>query len=329
MRLRVRALQAVLAITVASAAAVLWPKTAQAQAGDHPIRMLVGFPPGQATDLIARALARRLGIELGQTVIVDNKPGQGGSLALGALVNAPSDGSVITLSALAAYAINPHLYKSVPYDPLRDLAPVALVADIPTLLVANASFEPANFEQFIAYARTRPGKLLHSSSGNGTVSHLGMQELKQRAGLDIVHVPYQGSPRAMADVASGAVHVGLDSVAATRAMIDGGKIKVLAAASANRLPMFPDVPTIAESGYPGFAVSAWTGVSLPAGTAPAVRERLSQAVMRVTRSPDFAAELRPLGATPRTSTVAEFEAFLRAELTRWGTAVRATKATVE
>jgi tripartite-type tricarboxylate transporter receptor subunit TctC len=329
MRPGVRALQVALTIAVASSIMALWPAPGLAQAVDSPVRMLVGFPPGQATDLIARALARRLGTELGQTVIVDNKPGQGGSLALGALVNAPADGSVITLSALAAYAINPHLYKSVPYDPLRDLAPVGLVADIPTVLVAHASFEPANFEQFVSYARARPGKLLHSSSGNGTVSHLGMQELKQRAGLDIVHVPYQGSPRAMADIASGAVQVGLDSVAATRAMIEAGRIKVLAVASAERLPMFPDVPTIAESGYPGFAVSAWTGVSLPAGASPAVRQRLSQALMRITRSPEFAAELRALGATPRTSTVAEFETFLRAELARWGVAVRATNATVE
>lgn len=302
---------------------------ALAQPAGQPIRMLVGFPAGQATDLIARALARHLSTALGQPVIVDNRPGQGGSLAMGALVSSPNDGSVITVSALAAYAINPHLYQSVPYDPLRDLAPVALVADIPTLLVVNSAFEPRTFPDFLAYVRARPGKVAHSSSGNGTVSHLGMQELKQRAHLDMLHVPYQGSPKAMSDLAGGATQVGLDSVAATKAMIEAGRIRVLAAASARRLPMFPDVPTIAELGFPGFEVNAWTGVSLPAGAAPELRDRLSRMITKIVRSPEFAEELKPLGATPRPGDMKQFDELLRAEHARWGAAVRATQAKVD
>lgn len=302
---------------------------ATAQPQNRPIRMLVGFPPGQATDSIARVLARRLSTELGQPVVVDNKPGQGGSLALAELARSPSDGSVITLSALASYAINPHLYKSVPYDSLRDLAPVALVGEIPVVLVTSTLLEARTFEEFLAYVRANPGKLSHSSSGNGTVSHLGMQELKRRAELDILHVPYQGSARAMSDLVANQVQVGLDSVAATKALIDAKRLNILAVASPRRLSMFPDVPTIAELGFPGFAVSAWTGVSLPAAAPMEVRKRLNQAIVRIVDSPEFAAELQQLGATTRSSSIEEFEAFLRSEYERWGAAVKASGAVVQ
>jgi len=316
-------------LVMALAAAAAMPPGVRAQSHDKSIRMIVGFPPGQATELIARILAEGLGKELGQTIVVENKPGQGGSLALGALAKAPADGSVITVSALASYAINPFLYKSVPYDTLKDFAPIGLVADIPTVLVTGAESGIASFPDLIRQAKAQPGALRHSSSGNGTVSHLGMQELKRRAGLDIVHVPYQGSARAMTDLVAGRVQVGLDSVAATRQLVEGKRLVVLAAASRKRLSAFPDAPTLEELGFPGLEVSAWTGVSVPAATPAAVRDRLAAAVHKVVSSADFAAKMEPMGAIPHPATAQEFAAFLRGEMKRWQALVASSGAQVE
>lgn len=302
---------------------------AVAQTDNRPIRMIVGFPPGQATELVARALATHLSAELDRPVIVDNRPGQGGSIALGALVKAPSDGSVITLSALAAYVINPHLYKNVPYDVLKDIEPVALVAEIPVVLVINPSLDVNSFADLIKYVKANPGKVAHSSSGSGTVSHLGMQDLKQRAGLNMLHVPYQGSASAMIDLINNNVQVGFDSVAATKGFIDSKRLKILATATLKRLPMFPQTQTIAELGYPGFEVSAWTGVSVPAGTPSTVCERLNAAIVKIVKSPKFVAQMEALGAVPRSSSIEEFKSFIRTEDERWRKLVISSNATVE
>jgi tripartite-type tricarboxylate transporter receptor subunit TctC len=301
------------------------PAAAQTKA----MKMIVGFPPGQATELVARILAEGLGQELGHPVVVVNMPGQGGSIAMNALVNSPADGSVITVSALAAYAINPHLYKSVQYDTLRDVAPVALVADIPVVLVVNPSVKAASFAEFVALARANPGMLTHSSSGNGTVSHLGMVALKRRLGVDMLHVPYPGSARAMTDLLAGQVQAGFDSVAATKSLIDAGKLRPLAVASLKRLPSLPDVPTLVELGLPGFEVSAWTAVSVPAATPKATRERLSAAVVKIVASPQFAERIASLGMHPRPGGIAEFDALLRSEHERWGQIVRESGAKVD
>lgn len=300
-----------------------------AQSNIRPIQMLVGFPPGQATDLIARVLAQQLSKEINRPVIVENKSGQGGSIALGILAKSPADGSVISFSALASYAINPHLYKSVPYDTFRDIAPVALVADIPVVLVANADFKPKTFTEFIAYVKANPDTVMYSSSGNGTVSHLGMQDLKKRAGLEMSHIPYQGSARAMADLVSGQVQVGMDSVSATKQLIDAKKLNILAAASLKRLPMFPDVPTISESGFPGFEVAAWVGVCAPVGTPMTERVRLNQAITKIVNSSEFNEKLKTIGAIPHPSSIEEFTKFIKSEYDRWGIIVKATGASVE
>jgi tripartite-type tricarboxylate transporter receptor subunit TctC len=304
--------------------------SAVAQPSETPIRMVVGFPPGQAVDLIARVLADQLGRELDRTIVVENKPGQGGSLALDMVARAPADGSVITLSSLAAFAINPVLYKSaVSYSPLTDFAPTGLVADIPTVLVTGAHSGITSFQDLISRAKASPGGLTHSSSGNGTVSHLGMEQLKRRAGVDIVHVPYKGSAPAMTDVVAGRVQVGLDSVAATKPLADSKRLVVLAAASHNRLPSFPNVPTLEELGFPGLVVSAWTGVVVPAATPADIRSHLSAALQKVVSSPEFASKLTPLGVFPHPSTAEEFGQFMHSEVTRWATVVKQSGLKVE
>lgn len=294
-----------------------------------PIKLVVGFPPGQAADAAARVLAEALGTELGTTVVVANMPGQGGSLALSSLIASPPDGSVITVSALASYAINPHLYSSVKYDARKDVTPIALLVDIPVVLVVNPEVKARNFAELVALAKASPGKLAHSSSGNGTVSHLGMVELKRRMGIEMVHVPYAGSARAMTDLVGGQVQAGLDSVAATKALIESGKLRALAVASPRRLPSLPDVPTLAEQGLPDFEVSAWTAVAAPAGTPPAIAEKLSAAVVKIVASPQFAEKIAPLGMTPRKGGAADFEALLRSEYTRWERVVKESGAKVD
>jgi tripartite-type tricarboxylate transporter receptor subunit TctC len=290
---------------------------AGAQAQGRTTRILVGFPPGQATDIVARMVAERLTAALGHPVIVENKPGQGGSVVLAQLARSPADGSVLTLSALAAYLVNPHLYGNVQYDTLRDFDPVGMVADLPMALVVHPSVPVKSLRELIDYAKQNPDKLSHSSSGSGTLSHLLMEDFKQRAGIKVIHVPYQGSPRAMVDLIGGTVQVGLDTVTVTAPQVKAGKLRLIAAGTQKRLPMFPDAPTIAESGFAGFEAVAWVALAAPAGTPREIRERIGAETVKAIRSPEFAERLAAVGAVPRPSTPDEFGAFLRAESPRW------------
>ena len=319
--MKLRTLLAALALAAAPAAGL-------AQSGKV-VKLLVGFPPGQATDFVARILAERLGPALGETVIVENRPGQGGSVALAALAKSPPDGSTMIIAALASLVTNPHLYKSVGYDTLKDFEPTALVADLPLLLVVHPLVPAKTLPELIAYAKANPDKLTHSSSGNGTLSHLGMEDLKRRAGITILHVPYQGSARAMTDLMGGAVTVGMDTIAVTQPHIQSGKMRLIAVTTAKRLPGFPGTPTIAEQGFQGFDVSAWLGVLYPAGTPKDVVERTSAALAKIVQSPEVEQKYAALGAVPRYASPAEFRAFLRSEYQRWGAIVKASGAKVD
>ncbi len=288
-----------------------------AQAQGKTTRILVGFPPGQATDIVARLVAERLSIALGHPVIVENKPGQGGSVVLAQLARSPADGSVLTLSALAAYLVNPHLYGNAQYETLKDFDPVGMVADLPMLLAVNPSVPVTSLRELIDHAKANPDKLSHSSSGSGTLSHLLMEDFKQRAGIRIIHVPYQGSPRAMVDLIGGNVQVGLDTVTVIQPHVKSGRLRLIAAGTLKRLPAFPDTPTIAESGFPGFEAVAWVALAAPAGTPREIRERISVETTKAVRSPELSEKLAAIGAVPRPSTPEEFGALLRAEGPRW------------
>jgi tripartite-type tricarboxylate transporter receptor subunit TctC len=297
---------------------------AQAQTGPagKTVRILVGFPPGQATDAVARMVAEQLSTALGQPVIVENRPGQGGSVVLGQLARAPNDGTHITLSALAAYTVNPHLYKNVAYDTLKDFAPIGTVADLPLALVVNPNLPVKTVAELVAYAKSNPNQLSHPSSGNGTLSHLLMEDFKRRAGITITHVPYQGSAKAMTDLVAGQVQVGLDTLAVTSPLVEGGKLRMLAVGTRERLPFMPSMPTIAELGYPGFEAVAWIALSAPADTPLAWRQRINEAVQASLKTPEFQQKLRAMGAIPRPASVEEFGEFLRTEHARWGKMVR-------
>ncbi len=315
-----------LAIVAALGLAVSIPALAQSP---KTLRVLVGFPAGQTTDIVARVIAERLSQALGYPVIVENRPGQGGSLALGLLARSPADGSVMTISALASYVANPHLYKSIAYDTLKDFDPVALILDIPIVMVTHPSLPVGTVAELIRYAKDNPDKLTHSSSGNGTISHLAMEEFKRRAGIKIVHVPYPGSPRAMLDLMAGNVQVAMDAVAVTQTHIQAGKMRLLAVGSGKRMTTYPDTPTVAELGFPGFEAVAWIGAAMPAGSPPELRERLSAEIVRIVRAPEFEQRMTALGMVTRPAGAAEFGAFLKSEYERWGRIVRESGARVE
>ena len=292
-------------------------------------RILVGFPPGQATDLVARLLAERLGPALGETVIVENRPGQGGSIALASLAQSPADGHTLVLAPLASLVVNPHLYKSIAYNTRRDFAPVALVADLPMLLVVNPELPVKTVAELIAYAKANPEKLAHPSSGNGTLSHLGMEVFKQRAGITILHVPYRGSVPAMTDLMTGIVGVAMDTVAVTEPFIRGDKMRLIASAYGKRVAAFPDTPTVAEQGFAEIDLSAWLGIVASAATPKARVDRLGAAINKIIQSPEIVAKLTGLGAIPRAEGPADFGVFLASEDARWSAVVKASGLRIE
>jgi tripartite-type tricarboxylate transporter receptor subunit TctC len=292
-------------------------------------RILVGFPPGQATDLVARLLAERLGPSLGETVIVENRPGQGGSIALASLSQSEADGHTMVLAPLASLVVNPHMYKTVGYNTLKDLAPVALVVDLPLLLVVNPSLPVKTVPELIAYAKANPDKLTHPSSGNGTLSHLGMEVFKQRAGITILHVPYRGSVPAMTDLMTGIVNVAMDTVAVTEPFIRAGKMRLIASAYGKRVAAFPDTPTVAEQGFPEVDLSAWLGIVVTAATPKERVERLGAAINKIVQSPDIAEKFANLGAIPRAQGPQEFGQFLASEDARWDAVVKKSGVKIE
>lgn len=318
--------------TAAAAAAlgVAAPALAQTPAGsDKPIKLVVGFPPGQATDIVARLLAPQISAAFGQPVVVENKPGQGGSLALAQVAKSAPDGQTVAIAATAAMVINAHLYSSVGYDTLKDFVPAGTVAELPMLLVAHSSMPFNTFQELVAYAKKNVGALRFGSSGNGTLSHLAMELLQRETGVKMLHVPYKGSVPAMTDLAGGNLDLALDTYAAVLPHLQAKRIKLIATASNQRLPLTPDTPTIAESGLPGFASSPWLGLLYPKGTSAQIVSRLNVEVVKALADPAVVQRLRAIGAVPRPSSTGDMAVLLEKENQRWGRVVRESGAKVD
>jgi len=310
------------------AAAILLLGFASASAAEVS-RIVVGFPPGQATDIVARLVAERIGPILGETFIVENRPGQGGSIALAQLAKTQADGRTLVLAPLASLVANPHLYKSVGYDTLKDFAPVTLVCDLPLLFVVNPDLPVKNVAELIAYAKANPDKINYSSSGNGTLSHLGMEDFKRRAGVSLTHVPYRGSPPAMTDLVAGVVGAGMDTVTVTQPFVQAGSLRAIASAYSQRIAGLPDLPTLAEQGFPGFGIAAWIGFVAPAGTPKERIDALNAAVSKVVKTAEIAEKFATLGVIQRLMGSEECDAFIRSENERWSAVVKASGAKVE
>jgi tripartite-type tricarboxylate transporter receptor subunit TctC len=312
-------------ILLSSAAAALGQTAlAQSTGSGKVVKILVGFPAGQATDIVARLLADQLRSATGDNYIVENRPGQGGSLALGQLAKAPKDGSVMMLAHMSAVATNPHIYQSVPYDALKDFEAVGLVGDLPFVLVCNAALPFKNVQDMVQYAKANPDKLNNASSGNGTVSHLAMEEIKRKAGITITHIPYKGSVAGLTDVISGNVSVALETASAVRPHIESGRLRALAVGSSKRLPgLLANVPTLGEQGFANFNAVTWLMVLYPAGTAKATVNATFTGLNAITASAEVQQKLQATGLQPRRSNTSEEAAvYLRSEVNNWGEVVK-------
>lgn len=286
----------------------------------RPVRFVVPFPGG-FTDTLARMVAQKMADSLGQPVLVENRPGASGAIGAQEVLRAPADGHAIFLGHIGTHALNPHLQAKLAYDP-AELVPVTLLVQLPNLLVASPTLPVQSVQELVAMARGKPGELSYASPGNGTSGHLAAELFKVQAGVNLVHVPYKGTAEALQDLGSGRVQMMFDTVAQGLAQAKGGRVKALAVTSPQRTPLAPEVPTMAESGFPGWDTGAWFGVMVRAGTPADVVARLHAESVRALNAPDVRERLVSMAATPVGNTPAEFARFVAAESSRWGDVIR-------
>lgn len=294
-----------------------------------PIRLIVPFPPGGGTDIAARTIANKLSDSVKWTFVVENKPGAGGNLGVEQAVKSPADGYTLVIGQTSNLAINPTLYVKLPYDPLKDLSPVALIVSAPVVLVVALNSRYASLGDLLAAAKADPGAVTFASPGNGTVSHLSGELLQRAAGVKLTHVPYKGASQALTDTLGGQVQSFMSSVPSALSQIKGGRLRAIAVTSAKRAPELPEVPTIAESGYKGFEASTWYGLLAPAGTPAAVVARLNAEVNRALGTPEVRQRLAAEGGEVLGGSPEQFASFLRAEHAKWGRVVKESGARAE
>jgi tripartite-type tricarboxylate transporter receptor subunit TctC len=310
-----------LAVTLAWAAGMAWHAPGLAQSWPHkPIRMVLGFPPGGPTDLVARVIAQQLSQQLGQMVVVDNKPGAGGNIAAELAAKAPPDGYTIFYNT-SAVVIGPALYGKVNCDTLNDFAPVVMTASVPLVLAVNPQLPVKTTADFIALARSRPGSLNYSSSGTGTITHLASAMFSAQLGLNTQHVPYKGSAPGLLDLVAGQTQFMIDTMNTVLPYVRDGRLRALGVAGLKRAEVLPDVPTLAES-MPGFEASAWQGVLVPAQTPADIIGRLNSEINKALQQPEVRQKLSAQGADIHGGTPAQYGAYIRKEWPRWAQAVK-------
>ncbi len=295
-----------------------------------PIRLVVPFPAGGATDLLARAIAQGLGNALGQPLVVDNRAGAGGTLGSGEAARAAADGHTLLIATSSTHSIAPHLNAKLAYDAQADFTPIAQVATATNILLVPKDLPVANIKEFIAYVRARPGQLNYATSGNGTIVHLTTEAFKTQAGVFVVHIPYRGTALAIPDLVSGKVHLLFDSVVSGLPHVTDGKLKALAVTSAKRSPLVPELPTLAESGLPGFESTTWFGFYGPKGLPVEITNRIAAELQRALVKPDVAERLAKLGAEPVADVgPAKFAAMVKEDSARWAALIRERKISAE
>jgi tripartite-type tricarboxylate transporter receptor subunit TctC len=282
-----------------------------------PIRIVAPSTPGDAPDVIARLVADKLSAALGQQVVVENRPGAGGVVGSEAVAKSPPDGYTLIMGNAGSHGINAAVYSKLPYDIQRDFAPVSQVAVAPNVMVINPGVPANTVAEFIAYAKSQPGKLSYASGGNGSSAHMSMELFKSMAGVDIQHIPYKGSSPALTDLIGGQVAVFIGNMPPTVPHIKAGKLRALAVTTKTRSALMPELPTISDAALPGFETVAWFGVLAPAGTPPEVVYRLSQEIGRIARSPEMRERLLAMGAEPVGGTPEEFKAVIDRDIAKW------------
>jgi tripartite-type tricarboxylate transporter receptor subunit TctC len=309
--------RALLTAGAAVLAAFMQPGRAQPAYPTRPVKMLVPHPAGQAADIFARLLAERLSAAWGQQLIVDNRPGGAGLPAIAALKAAKPDGYTMMMGSSSTLAINASTFANLPYDALRDFAPVSNVVMAPFVLVANRRFPATTLAELVTLARRDPGRITFASTGAGSAQHMTGELFRARAGIRITHVPYKGSAAGMTDLIGGQVPLMFDSVAAALPFIRSGQVKAIAVTVAQRVPQLPAVPTIAESGYPGFEGAGWAGIVLPAAAPRAIVAKVSADIRSVLNEPALRAGIIERGAIPDPQSPEDFAAFIRSETAKW------------
>ncbi|GAA5234332.1 Bug family tripartite tricarboxylate transporter substrate binding protein [Verticiella sediminum] len=321
---------ALLACTLSLAGLLAPLSAAQAASSypDKPVRILVPFPAGGAADVFARILGEKLGSEMNQPFLVENRPGGGGIIATESAFRSAADGHTLLLVTVG-HAVNPSLYSNLNYDTLKDFTPVSMIATLPSVLSVNPQVGVNSLAELIEQAKAAPGKMTYASAGNASTSHMAMAQLNTMAGIALSHVPYRGAPPALTDVVGGHVQMIIDPVVTSKPMIEKGSLRALAVTSAERTPLLPDVPTMQEAGVPGYDFSAWFMLLAPAGTPPAVIDALHEKIQEIQQTEDVKARYTALGAQPGQGTPADAAEFLRREVERYALVVRENNITVE
>lgn len=297
---------------------------------EKPIRLVVPFPPGGAVDGYARIVQPALSRELGQTVVVENRTGASGMIGSEAVARAPADGYTLLLGNIATFAINVGIYKKMPYDPVRDLAPIAKTVAVNYVLVVNPKVPARNAAELVAYAKAHPGKLTYGSSGSGSAQHMAAELFKARTGTEILHIPYKGTGELIADLLAGHVDMIFADQGTMMQQVSAGKLRVLGVCGPQRSADYPDIPTVAEAaGIPGFEVVAWQGLAAPAGTPADVVRRLNAAINKLQADPAIRRQINQAGLTPDSGTPEEFRRYVEAEIGKWSKLARDVGATVD
>ena len=316
---------------LAGAALAAAALAAHAQPGPaKPVKLIVPYPPGGPTDISARLVAQKLQESLGQPVPVENKPGAGGNIGADFVAKSAPDGYTLVMGAIATHAINPALYASIPYDALKDFRHVALVVQVPNVLIVNNDVPAKSVKELVALAKQRPGKLDFASGSTGSTGHLAGEMFKIMTGTYMVHIPYKGAPPAVADLMAGRVHLMFDNLASALPNVKAGKVRALAVTTRKRSAFLPELPTLDESGLKGFDMTTWWGIMAPGRTPQAVVERLSAEILKALDAPDVRERLRTMGSEPPAVRTPEaFTAFVAAELKTYGELVKRSGAKVE
>ena len=295
----------------------------------RPIRMIVPFPAGGTADLLARQIGQTMGEALRQQVVIENRTGAGGNIGADLAAKAKPDGYTLLMGTVSTHAINPNLYPNMPYDAVKDFAPVAMVARMPNLLVLHASVPATNVAELIALAKARPGALAFASAGNGTTQHLAGELFKKMAGVDMIHVPYKGNAPAVTDLVGGRAQVMFDNIPVSLQQVRAGKLRALAVTGPARSPVLPQLPTVAEAALPGYNITSWFGLYAPSGTSPQIIERLNREANKALATVPIRRRLTDQGIEPAGGTPDQFAEFMRTELVKWGRIVRESGARVE
>jgi tripartite-type tricarboxylate transporter receptor subunit TctC len=311
-----------------SALAVAGTAAAQSAYPAKPVRVVIGFPPASAADIVARVVGAKTGEGLGQQVLIENRPGASSNIATEAVVRAPADGYTLLMGTIAN-TINSSLYSKLPFDFARDFAPIAAIASVPNVLVVHPSLPVRSIQEFIRFAKAKPGEILYGSSGNGTGPHLSGELFNLMAGVKLVHIPYKGSPQAVTDLLGGRVMAMFSPASTALPHIKAGTLRALGVSSARRTAIAPDLPTIAESGLAGFETSVWFGLLAPAGTPRDIIERLNREVARALADADVQRQFATQGIDALGGTPDQFAAYIREETAKWARVVQASGAKID